>query len=292
MSISAGLVKELRDRTGAAMMDCKKALIETDGEMEKAIDFLRKQGLAKAAKKAGRIAAEGVITFAQSTDGKSAFMAEINCETDFVARDATFKEFVEKVAALGLAQKMTDRDALLNAAYSGAMTVEQARQELVQKIGENVNIRRIEYRSTPGSLGAYVHGGRIGVLVALDKEAKDLARDVAMHIAATNPSAIDQNNIDPKIIEREREVFTAQAKESGKSDEIIEKMIQGRIAKFMKEVCVVDQPFVKDPEQTVGALLKKNQTSILSYVRFEVGEGIEKEVVDFAEEVRAQVQGS
>lgn len=291
MSISAGLVKELRDRTGAAMMDCKKALVETDGDMEKAIDFLRKQGLAKAAKKAGRIAAEGVIAFAQSADGKSAFMAEINCETDFVARDATFREFVEKVAALGLADKIHDREALLNAAY-GATTVEHARQELVQKIGENVNIRRVEYRTSPGSLGAYVHGGRIGVLVALDKEATELAKDVAMHIAATNPSAIDQNSVDPKIIERERDVFTAQAKESGKADDIIAKMIQGRIAKFLKEVCIVDQAFIKDPEQTVGSLLKKHQASILSYVRFEVGEGIEKEVVDFAEEVRAQAQGS
>ncbi len=292
MNISAALVKELRDRTGAAMMDCKKALVETEGDMEKAIDFLRKQGLAKAAKKAGRIAAEGVIALAQSADGKSAFMAEINCETDFVARDATFRDFVEKVAALGLANKLQDRDAVLNSAYAEGRTVEQARQELVQKIGENVNIRRVEYRSSPGSLGAYVHGGRIGVLVEFDKEAQELSKDVAMHIAATNPSAIDQKSVDPKIIEREREVFTAQAKESGKSDDIIEKMIQGRIAKYLKEVCIVDQAFVKDPDQTVGSLLKKHQANIVSYVRFEVGEGIEKEVVDFAEEVRAQVQGS
>lgn len=292
MNISAGLVKELRDRTGAAMMDCKKALMETEGDMEKAIDFLRKQGLAKAAKKAGRIAAEGVIAFAQSADGKSAFMAEINCETDFVARDTTFKTFVEKVAATGLEQKTSDREAVLNAKYSSEQTLEQARQELVHKIGENVNIRRVEYRTSPGTLGAYIHGGRIGVLVALDKDEKELAKDVAMHIAASNPSAIDQSNVDPQLIEREREVFTAQAKESGKSDDIIAKMIQGRISKFLKEVCLVDQAFVKDPEQTVGSLLKKHQAQVLSYVRFEVGEGIEKEVVDFAEEVRAQVQGS
>lgn len=291
-TISAADVKKLREMTGAGMMDCKKALQETQGDFDAAIDYLRKHGQAKAAKRAGRIAAEGVIALAISNDGKSAFMAEINSETDFVARDATFRKFVDEAAKVGLAKQTAQLEKFLEAPLDDKQSVEQARQTLVQTIGENVNVRRIEFMSTQGVLGAYLHGDRIGVLVELTGGTMDVAKDVAMHVAATNPFALDQNSLDPALIAKEREILKEQAKDSGKPENIIEKMVDGRISKFVKDVCLVEQPFVKDPEITIANLLKKHNAKVVAFKRFEVGEGIEKEVVDFAEEVKAQVQGS
>lgn len=293
MAITASMVKELRERTGAGMMECKRALVETKGDMEVAIIAMRKSGQVKAAKRAGRIAAEGAIVIALGVDKKNAFMAEINCETDFVARDENFRGFVDQLAVRGLEIEASSVDVLLNASEKeGApKTLEEARAELVVTIGENIQLRRVALLEANGTVGAYCHGGRIGVLVALDKDEPELAKDIAMHVAAMNPQAVDSYNVSEDIIEKEKEIFSAQAKESGKPDNIIEKMVTGRIAKFLKEVCLVDQAFIKDQDQTVGKLLKDNGASVLSFVRFEVGEGIEKETVDFAEEVQAQIKG-
>lgn len=282
-NITAALVKELRERTGAGMMECKKALVEAKADIEEAVVILRKSGAAKAAKRAGKTAAEGVIVTALSKDAKSAYMVEINCETDFVARDASFNEFANKVAEKGLEVKTDNLEKL---------GLEQARQELAHKLGENVQIRRASYfEVAEGAIYAYNHGSRIGVLVALNPANAELGKDVAMHVAALNPQAINESNIDPALLKKEREIITDQAAQSGKPADIVEKMVDGRISKFVKEICLVDQPFVRDGEQTVGQLLKKAGTNVLQFVRFEAGEGIEKEVVDFAEEVRAQVKG-
>jgi len=295
MSITASMVKELRERTGAGMMECKKALQETNGDVESAITVMRKRGQAKAAKRAGKIAAEGVIVIRVSTDKKSAFIMELNCETDFVARHEHFKEFAEELKKRGLEVK--NKEELLSVQV-GDQTGEQLRQELILKMGENIQVRRSEKLPSEeitlpseGIIGSYKHGDRIGVIVAIDKDNLELAKDIAMHIAATNPQAVDASSVPSDVIEKEREIFSAQAKESGKPDNIIEKMVTGRIAKFLKEVCLVDQPFVKNPDQTVGDLLKAEKVNVSGFVRFEVGEGIEKQTQDFAEEVKAQVQG-
>lgn len=284
-AISASLVKELRERTGLGMMECKKALADSDGDIEKAIEEMRKNSGMKAAKKAGRTAADGVVAAKVSDDGKSGILVEVNSETDFVARDAGFLAFVDQVVSKAAASNQTDVAALM------AGELESAREALVQKIGENISVRRIVILNA-GVVGQYVHGNnRIGVLVALNGGDSELAKDIAMHIAAVNPQFVRQSDVPEEVIEKEKEIFTAQAEQSGKPKEIIEKMIGGRISKFLAEISLLDQPFVKNPEVKVGDLAKKAGAEVIAMVRFEVGEGIEKEVVNFADEVAAQLKG-
>ncbi len=293
MAVTASLVKELRERTGLGMMECKKALVETDGDIEAAIDNLRKSGQAKAAKKAGRTAAEGVVIAKVSADGKFGILLEINSETDFVARDDNFLGFANKVADRVLETKITDIPQLLETAIEdGGDSVETTRSALVQKIGENIQVRRAyAIESAEGIVGAYVHSGKIGVLASLKGGNEELGKDVAMHVAASNPLVVNPDQVDQATLDKEKEIFSAQAAESGKPAEIVEKMVQGRIAKFLKEVSLVDQPFVKDPDTTVGKLVKGAGAEVVAFTRVEVGEGIEKEEVDFATEVMAQARG-
>lgn len=279
-AITAALVKELRERTGLGMMECKKALVASEGDIEKAIEELRKSGQAKAAKKAGRTAAEGVV--ATKVEGGFGVMLEVNSETDFVARDDNFLGYVNRVLEAAFDRKESDVAKLMEG------ELEEARLALVQKIGENISVRRIEIVEG-GVVGAYVHGNsRIGVLVSLEGGNEELARDVAMHVAAVNPQVVNKEDMPAELVEKEKEIFKAQAEQSGKPAEIIEKMIGGRINKFLAESSLVEQPFVKDPDVKVGALAKKAGATISSFTRYEVGEGIEKEEVDFAAEVRAQ----
>jgi elongation factor Ts len=294
MTISAALVKELRERTGSGMMECKKALVEAAGDIDAAAEALRKQGIAKADKKAGRTTAEGAIIVKRSPDQKEAAMVEINCETDFVARDESFRDFAEKVADRALAAKTNNLEDLVKLPIQGndGQTIEAARQELVAKLGENINIRRVVYMQSSGSMGVYKHGERIGVLIALSNDNQDLGRDLAMHVAASNPKAVTAADLPQDFIEKEKEIFSAQAQASGKPAEIIEKMVEGRVTKLLSEVSLVGQPFVKDPDKTVGALLNESQAKVTQFIRFEVGEGIEKKVENFADEVMAQVRGS
>ncbi|MFV1873199.1 MAG: translation elongation factor Ts [Oleiphilus sp.] len=284
-AISASLVKELRDRTGLGMLECKKALAESDGDVEKAIEEMRKNSGMKAAKKAGRTAADGVVAATISDDGKTGVLVEVNSETDFVARDAGFLAFVDQVLAKAAANNETDVAKLMEG------ELENAREALVQKIGENISVRRVVILSE-AVVGQYVHGNsRIGVLVALSGGDAELAKDIAMHVAAVNPQFVKQSDVPEEVIQKEKEIFTAQAEQSGKPAEIIEKMIGGRISKFLAEISLLDQPFVKNPEIKVGALAKQAGAEVLAMVRFEVGEGIEKEVVNFADEVAAQLKG-
>jgi elongation factor Ts len=293
MKITAQMVKELRERTGAGMMDCKKALNETDGDLDAAAEQLRMTGLAKADKKAGRIAAEGVIAI--KADGGRAAMVEINCETDFVSRGDDFQAFANAIAARVLASKPADLDALLAMPLNdgGDASIEQRRQELIAKIGENMSVRRfVLVEAGEGDhLGSYQHGSRIGVLTHLKGGDVDLARDIAMHVAASRPSVILQDQVDAEAVAKEKSIFVAQAAESGKPDNIIDKMVTGRIRKFLDEQALVGQPFVKDPDMTVAKLLESKGAEVLSFERLEVGEGIEKKVEDFAAEVAAQVAG-
>lgn len=294
MAVTASMVKELRERTGLGMMECKKALVETNGDIEVAIDNLRKSGQAKAAKKAGRTAAEGIVIAKVSADGKTGILLEVNSETDFVARDDNFLNFANGVADRVLDTKETDIAKLLEVAMvEGAEdSIEAARSALVQKIGENIQVRRSFVVENEGGLvSAYVHSGKIGVLVALTGGNDDLGKDVAMHVAASNPLVVNPDQVDQATLDKEKEIFAAQAAESGKPADIIEKMVQGRISKFLKEVSLVDQPFVKDPDTTVGKLVKAAGGDVVSFTRIEVGEGIEKEEVDFAAEVMAQARG-
>lgn len=290
MAITASQVAELRKKTDCGMMDCKKALVECDGDMEKAIEHLRKKGIAKAEKRADKIAAEGVIAVQMSDDQQAAAMLEINCETDFVARDDSFQQFVEAVSKLALDKGIADLDALGAEVLADGKTVDDARQALTAKIGENINIRRIAYITTTGRLGSYVHGGRIGVLVAMEGADEALAKDIAMHIAASNPIVVDPLQVDSALLERERKISEAQAIESGKPENIIEKMVEGRLKKFVNEISLVGQPFVKDPNTTVGAYLKQHNAEVESFLRFAVGEGIEKKKEDFAKEVMDQLK--
>ncbi|SFR48940.1 translation elongation factor Ts [Thiomicrospira sp. ALE5] len=286
MAVSAALVKELRERTGAGMMDCKRALDETQGDLDAANEFLRVKGMAGADKKAGRVAAEGVIAIAIADDKKSAAIVEVNCETDFVAKGDEFKGFADEVAAIALANQVVSADELANLNMASGKTVDETRRQLVAKIGENMQVRRIELVATDsGEIGSYQHGEKIGVVVAMDQGNETLIRDVAMHVAATKPQAISADDLDQAVVQKEREILTDQAKESGKPMEIIEKMIDGRIRKFLQEVTLLGQPFVKDPDQTIEALLKQNSASVTRFIRLEVGEGIEKQEVNFAEEV-------
>lgn len=292
MAITASLVKELRERTGSGMMECKKALVEADGDIEAAADILRKSGAAKADKKAGRTAAEGLIVFKSTDDGKRGVMVEINCETDFVAKDDNFINFSSAVAQAALDNQPADIDALLALPLEGGDTVADTTKNLIAKIGENMAVRRFVSRSTDGILVNYSHGGRIGVMVEMTGGDEALAKDIAMHIAASKPTCVSEDEVPADIIEKEKEIFAAQAAESGKPPEIIEKMIGGRIKKFLKEVTLLGQPFVKDPDQTVEQLLKSAGATVIGFDRLEVGEGIEKKVENFAEEVMAQAQGS
>lgn len=287
--MSAAQVKELRERTGAGIMECKKALEISQGNLEKAIEELRKLGKTKADKKSGRIAAEGGIVI--ETDGKRAVMLEINSETDFVARDKNFVDFVTFVAQKALQNYQMDVETLLKQPFDGHHSIEEMRQELVAKVGENVQIRRIIYshQDIP-TIGTYLHGNRIGVIVEMDVDNPDLARDIAMHIAASRPMVIAPEDIAQEIIDKEKEIYLAQAAGSGKPQDIIEKMVLGRLKKYLDEVSLLGQPFVKDPDITVGTLLNKARAKVTAFYRFEVGEGIEKAQEDFKEAVMSQVQ--
>ena len=290
-NITAGMVKELRERTGLGMMDCKRALIEAEGDMNKAIDDLRKASGIKAAKKASRVAAEGAVLTKIAEDGNYGVIIEVNSETDFAARDDNFLDFSQQALELAYSNREANVAALLGAG------LEDARSSLVQKIGENCNLRRVERLQVTdentGIVESYVHSNnRIAVLISVTGGDEALARDVAMHIAAVNPLVVRGEDVPKEEIAKETEIYSAQARESGKPEEIIEKMISGRLRKFVAEVSLLEQPFVKDPDVTVGKLLKDAGASIVHFVRFEVGEGIEKEEIDFADEVAAQVKGS
>lgn len=287
MSITASMVKELRERTGAGMMECKKALVEADGSLDAAVEALRTAGVAKADKKAGRVAADGRVVI--QANGSKAVIAEINSETDFVAKDENFIGFANAVAAAALKSGVTEAAALASVSI-GSSTIEVARTELIQKVGENISVRRADIVESNGPIGTYTHGARIGAIVALEGGNEDLARDIAMHVAATNPTCIDESGVPAETLETEKRIFTEQAAESGKPPEIIEKMIGGRINKFLKEITLVGQPFVKDDKQTVGQLLKSADASVVSFTRYEVGEGIEKKVENFADEVMKQIE--
>jgi len=285
MAVSAALVKELRERTAAGMMDCKKALEETAGDIEAAIELMRKNGQAKAAKKAGRIAAEGVVL--TRVGNGFGIAIEFNCETDFVARDASFLAFANAVIDLAHSNKLFTVDAI-NAASLGEATVEETRATLVAKIGENINIRRINL--VEGAvIGAYVHSGRIGVLTVLEGGNEEIAKDVAMHVAANNPSYLTPDAVPAEVVAKEQEIQIEIAINSGKPKEIAEKMVAGRMTKFTGEVSLTGQPFVKDPAITTGDFLKQNGAKAISFIRMEVGEGIEKQETDFAAEVAAQI---
>jgi elongation factor Ts len=285
-AVSAAMVKELRERTGLGMLDCKKALKEADGDIEQAIEDLRKSSGMKAAKKSGRIAAEGVVAVRVAADGSSAVLVEVNSETDFVARDQGFLDFVDRVVDAAMASKAADVEALMTP------EMQQAREALVQKIGENISVRRLTWiQLADGVVGSYVHGNsRIGVLVGVQAGNEELAKDIAMHIAAVNPQFVNPDAVPEDVIAKEKEIYVAQASDSGKPAEIIEKMVSGRVRKFLEEISLTKQPFVKDPDVTVGDLAAKAGGTVVSFVRFEVGEGIEKEEVDFAAEVAAQLK--
>jgi len=292
MQITAAMVKELRERTGSGMMECKKALQEVDGDMETAIENMRKSGLAKADKKAGRTAAEGLVSVALSDDKKEAAIVEVNCETDFVSGGDEFKAFTTEIAQTILANSPADIAALNEMTLANGKTVEVTRQDMVAKIGENIQVRRFERKSTDGAFGSYNHGIRMGVLVELSKDDQELIKDIAMHIAASNPTCVNEAEVPEEMLAKEKDILVAQAKESGKPDDIIEKMIGGRIRKYLAEITLVGQPFVKDPDQTVEKLLKSKDAEVKSFIRFEVGEGIEKKVENFADEVMAQIKAS
>lgn len=292
MTISAELVRELRERTGSGMMECKKALVEANGDIELALENLRKRGSAQADKKASNIAAEGRIVIETTADNKKAIMLEINCQTDFVARDESFKAFANAVATAALKNNAADIEQISELKLENGETVEEARRALVAKLGENIQLRRVIIVSSEGSIGTYLHGDRIGVLVHLSTDNMNLGKDLAMHVAASRPRAVAPEDIPQAIIEKEREIFLAQAQASGKPSDIIDKMVEGRIKKFMAEECLLGQPFVKDPASTISALLSQHQAKVSSFTRFEVGEGIEKKVENFADEVMAQVRGS
>jgi len=290
MTITASMVKELRERTGAGMMECKKALVETGGDLDAAAEALRKSGQAKADKKAGRVAADGRVVI-KSTDGQTV-VVEINSETDFVAKDENFIGFAEAVAATALTSGVTDVAELAAQPIGTGDTVEAARTELVTKVGENISVRRAAILKGDGPIGYYTHGARIGAVVVLEGGDEDLARDIAMHVAAINPACIDEKGVPAETLERERRIFTEQAEASGKPPEIVEKMVTGRVSKFLKEITLLGQPFVKDPDVTVAKLLKDAGATVVSFVRFEVGEGIAKKEDNFVEEVMAQVKGT
>lgn len=286
MAITAAIVKELRERTGAGMMDCKKALVATEGDMEKAIDFLREKGLSQAAKKAGRIAAEGAVVAYISEDEKTGVIVEVNCETDFVGQNENFQALAKAIAEKVAADDPADVDALLASDMDGK-AVKDVVTEAIAKIGENISVRRFtRFTSAGGKVYSYIHaGGKIGVLVELTGGDAELGKDIAMQVAAANPQYMDRTEVPAAELDREKEVLTEQARNEGKPENIIEKMVIGRINKYYKEVCLVDQPFIKDDELTITKLLKSKNAGIVRFARFALGEGIEKKQENFAEEV-------
>jgi elongation factor Ts len=292
MSISAETVKTLRERTGAGMMECKKALIETGGDLDAAAEIMRKAGLAKADKKAGRIAAEGAIAVARSADGRSAVLVEVNCETDFVARQPEFLSFAAQVAEAALRASATQPEALAALKLADGKTVDEMRRHLIAKIGEKIDVRRSSLLSAPDRVGNYVHGSRIGTLVGLSGGDETLARDLAMHVAAANPQYVAPSDVPPDVAAKEREILAAQAAAEGKPPAIVEKMVEGRLRKYLAEICLTGQPFVKDPDVSIGQLLEKAKATVSGFLRFEVGEGIEKRQENFAAEVMAQVEAA
>ncbi len=292
MNVTAAMVKELRERTGSGMMECKRALVEADGNMELAIEQMRKAGLAKADKKANRIAAEGAVFIKSSGDGKFATIVEINCETDFVVKGDDFLNFADAVVNVAMDSDADSIKSFMQSRLDDEGTIEQARLRLIAKIGENINVRRMQRIANQNSaIGYYLHGSRIGVLVETEGGDDALRRDIAMHIAASKPQCVAECDVSEELLNRERDVFVAQAKESGKPDNIVEKMVAGRLKKFLGEITLVGQPFIKDPDVSIASLLKNKNATVLRFVRYEVGEGIEKKDENFAEEVMAQVRG-
>jgi elongation factor Ts len=292
MTITAETVKVLRERTGAGMMECKKALVETGGDLDAAAEIMRKAGLAKADKKAARIAAEGALATAKSADGRRAALAEVNCETDFVARQPDFLTFATQVAAAALAASATELEAIAALRLADGRTVEETRRVLIAKIGEKIDVRRVGLLNAPDRVGSYVHGIRIGTLVGLKGGDETLARDLAMHVAAANPRYVAVADVPADIVAKEREILAAQALAEGKPPAIVEKMVEGRLRKYLAEICLTGQAFVKDPDTTVGKLLEAGQASVTGFLRYEVGEGIEKKQENFAAEVMAQVKAA
>jgi len=295
MTITAQMVKDLRDKTGAGMMDAKKALDENGGDMEKAIDWLRQKGMAKAAKKSGRAAAEGIVMAV--TDGKTGVMVEVNTETDFAARNEQFSSFVKSVAELALKAKAGDVDAIGALDFGNGKTVSEQLTEMIATVGENMQLRRAaKLESVSGNVGAYVHmGGKIGVLVSVEgADVGEVARQVAMHVAASNPASLDRDSIDQDALSREKAIYEAQAAESGKPAAVVEKIVDGRVNKYLEEVCLVEQPFVMDPDRKVGKVVSdaKAGAKVSGYVRFALGEGVEKAEDNFAEEVRKAAAGA
>ena len=299
IKITASLVKELRERTGSGMMECKKALVASNGDIDVAIDEMRKSGMAKAGKKSDRTAAEGCIAINITDDAKQAVMIEINCETDFVTKGDDFQQFADAVSAQALSKQPADLDALLALPLNDGndLSIEDARKALIAKIGENVNVRRFISVTSNGLVASYSHGDQIGVLVALDNGSAELGKDIAMHVAASKPAAISEKDIPAQQISDERAILISQAtaeseaSKKPKPAEIIEKMVEGRIRKYMAEITLYGQPFVKDPDVTVGQLVEKTNSTVTQIMRFEVGEGIEKKEDNFAEEVMAQARG-
>lgn len=286
-NITAELVKELRERTGAGMMECKKALVATNGDIEKAIEEMRKSGQAKADKKASRVAAEGIIAVSEAADKKSLAMVEVNCETDFVGRDENFTKFAQLVANTALSSGKVGAE-LADVVLADGQTLEYTRKELINKIGENINVRRGELMMTHGVLGYYIHGARIGAVVELEGGDAALAKDLAMHVAAANPMVVSGEDVPAEILAKEREVYTAQAADSGKPADIVAKMVEGRVRKYLEEVSLLGQMFIKNPDVSVANLLKQHNARVVRFVRFVVGEGIEKQETDFVAEVMQQ----
>jgi elongation factor Ts len=290
--ITAAQVKELRERTSAGMMECKRALVETGGDLEAAIEHMRKTGLAKADKKAGRVAAEGMIVLALDGEGHGGALAEINSETDFVSRNDDFRAFADQVGEKVLHADPADLDALSASELGSGKSVDDVRRSLVAKIGENIGVRRFaRFAASNSVIGGYLHGNRIGVLVELEGGDQELAKDVAMHIAASRPGYLNATEVPAEVLAKEREILTSQARDSGKSEDIIEKMVEGRLRKHLAEITLMGQPFVKDPEQTVGELLSARSATARRFIRMELGEGIERKSENFADEVMAQVRG-
>ena len=285
--ITAGMVKELREATGLGMMECKKALTEAEGDMKKAEELLRIKSGAKASKVAGRVASEGAVGVHIAGDGKSGAMVEVNCETDFVAKDANFKTFVSAVATAAATGSAVDVEGLAQSTIAGADSVATVREGLVMKLGENISVRRFARVAAKGRLAHYLHGSKIGVLIDIEGGDEQLGKDLAMHIAASKPICVDSNQVPPETIAKEREIYSAQARESGKPDNIVAKMVDGRIAKFLAEVTLLGQPFVKNPDETVEKLLKSKQAKVHAFHMYVVGEGIEKKKDDFVAEVMA-----
>jgi elongation factor Ts len=283
------MVKELRDLTGLGMMECKKALTESDGDLKAAEDLLRIKSGAKASKAAGRLAAEGMIGVYTSTDSRSGAMVEVNCETDFVARNQDFINFAKNLAQIVTTQNLTDTDSLVTATLENGENVEEFRKTLVMKLGENISIRRSIRYQTQGRLATYLHGARIGVMIDYTGGDESLGKDLAMHIAASKPICVSKEQVSSELLARERLIYTAQAAESGKPADIVAKMVEGRVTKYLAEVTLLGQPFVKDPDQTVEKLLIAKSTKVNGFTMFMVGEGMEKKSCDFAAEVMAQV---